>query len=223
MKKSGIYKITNPLGEVYIGNSSDITKRFRTHKSNSKNKQNTKLQKSLFKHGIENHLFEIIEECFFPESNEREIFYIEKYDSIKNGLNIFCGGGNKKLSEETKTKISISNKGKKASDLAKKRLSEAQKGRIPWNKGLKGAQVAWNKGKEWPEETKQRLRTMNLGKKVSEETKLKTSNSLKGKAKTKEHAAKVGAKHKGKIVSEETKEKQRQSRINYINKTKNGK
>jgi group I intron endonuclease len=41
------------------------------------------------------------------------------------------------LSDETKKKISIANKGRKMSKEFKKRISEANKGRKPWNAGIK--------------------------------------------------------------------------------------
>jgi len=72
----GIYKVTNPDGEVYIGQSKDIEKRFYTHKVNS---SNSKLKESIKKHGANNHLFEVIEECSTDLLIKRERFFIEIY------------------------------------------------------------------------------------------------------------------------------------------------
>lgn len=52
------------------------------------------------------------------------------------------------ISEETKKKLSDSNKGKKRSNLTKENISKSKKGSIPWNKGSTGVQTAWNKGKK---------------------------------------------------------------------------
>jgi group I intron endonuclease len=81
----GIYKITNPIGQVYIGLSCDIEKRFYQHKLS---KSNTKLCKSFKFFGIENHNFEILElVSLYKDLLKREMFYIDKYNSKKQGLN----------------------------------------------------------------------------------------------------------------------------------------
>lgn len=56
----GVYKITNPKNEMYIGQSCDIEKRFKQHKKKPCNK---KLRESFLKYGVENHKFEVIIEC----------------------------------------------------------------------------------------------------------------------------------------------------------------
>ena len=56
----GIYKITNPLNEIYIGKSVNIIRRFKQHKTSCSNK---KLKLSFDIHGIENHKFEVLFEC----------------------------------------------------------------------------------------------------------------------------------------------------------------
>jgi len=80
----GIYKITNPIGEVYIGSSKDVKKRIMIHKSSS---GHPKLKNSFAKYGIENHLFEIILECDYSELLLNEKKFIFTYNSIENGLN----------------------------------------------------------------------------------------------------------------------------------------
>lgn len=80
----GIYKITNQLGEVYIGSSKDVKKRIMIHKSSS---GHPKLKNSFAKYGIENHTFEIILECDYSELLLNEKKFIFTYNSIENGLN----------------------------------------------------------------------------------------------------------------------------------------
>jgi group I intron endonuclease len=81
----GIYKITNPIGQVYIGLSRDIEKRFYQHKLSNKN---TKLCKSFLSFGIENHNFQVLELVEnYDDLLKREMFYIKKYNSKTNGLN----------------------------------------------------------------------------------------------------------------------------------------
>lgn len=84
----GIYKITNLNNESYIGQSTDIMKRFYQHKISNKK---TKLGNSLNKYGIENHSFKILELCEYDSMDKREIFFINLYNSFNNGLNSRVG------------------------------------------------------------------------------------------------------------------------------------
>jgi len=81
----GIYKITNPIGEVYIGKSKDIHKRYLTHRIGSNLEH--KLSLSFKKYSFENHTFEIIYICGESVLGVFESFFINKYNSIKKGLN----------------------------------------------------------------------------------------------------------------------------------------
>lgn len=109
----GIYKITNPKGKVYIGQSTNIDKRWKSYGwKNKTNKQQTKLYYSFKKYDVKNHTFEVIKECFKHELNQLEQHYITEYNSIENGLNISRGGyyfwevnKGKKHTEETKNKM----------------------------------------------------------------------------------------------------------------------
>lgn len=93
----GIYKIENLInGSIYIGQSIDIEKRWSTHISilNQNNHYNAHLQNAWNKYGSENFKFSIVEECKQFELNDREIYWIDKYDSFINGYNLTPGGGN---------------------------------------------------------------------------------------------------------------------------------
>lgn len=107
----GIYKITNPKGKIYVGQSTNIKERFRKYnKLNSK--RQIKLYNSFLKYGVENHKFEIIEECSENILGEREIYWGNHYDVLyDSGLNLRLGNGRGSCSEETKNKISNSLKG----------------------------------------------------------------------------------------------------------------
>ena len=83
----GIYKITNPKGKIYIGQSIDIERRFKEYKRISKRSAGRKIIRSLEKYGVENHIFEIIEECLRESLHEREYFWKQHYTSVENGLN----------------------------------------------------------------------------------------------------------------------------------------
>jgi len=83
----GIYKITNPKGKIYIGQSIDIDRRFKEYKK-LQCAQSIKLYNSLKKYTPENHTFEVIEECSIEQLNDKEEFYIKSFNSHINGLNI---------------------------------------------------------------------------------------------------------------------------------------
>jgi group I intron endonuclease len=83
----GIYKITNPKGKIYIGQSINIERRFLEHKKLTQ-KGSKKLFNSLKKYGHENHKFEVIEECLIEQLNEKEENFILLFNSHINGLNI---------------------------------------------------------------------------------------------------------------------------------------
>ena len=108
----GIYKIINPKGKIYIGQSTNIENRFKHYKSVDCKRQ-IKIYRSLIKYGVKNHVFEIIEECNEEQLNEREIHWGKYYNVLgKNGLVLRLGESNGKCSEITKKKIGINNKNK---------------------------------------------------------------------------------------------------------------
>lgn len=104
----GIYKITNPSGKIYIGQSVDIKRRFIDYKKSLK-KQQIRLYNSIKKYGYENHIFEVIEECNIELLNERERYWQDYYNVLSNnGLNCRLTKTNDKsgrLSNETIQKL----------------------------------------------------------------------------------------------------------------------
>jgi group I intron endonuclease len=125
----GIYKITNPNGNSYIGQSRDIEHRFYYYRLSSDwIKKQRKLYNSLKKYGYENHVFEVIEECSEEIINEKEIYWIDFYNSVEQGLNLKYGGIGGRHSEETKQNISKSLMGKKQSKETIEKRSQKLKG-----------------------------------------------------------------------------------------------
>ena len=103
----GIYKIINPKGKIYIGQSIDIERRFKEYKT-IQCKQQPKIYYSLKKYGPENHIFETIEECNLEQLNEKELYWKLYYNCIIEGLNCeLYDNGIGPRSEETKQKISL--------------------------------------------------------------------------------------------------------------------
>ena len=109
----GIYKIANPKGLIYVGQSTDIERRWWGYKKLRKNEIGTKLFYSLNKYKPENHVFEIIEECPIEQLTERETYWTLQYNALHpNGLVLQIGGKHGYMTEESKSKMSLAKKGK---------------------------------------------------------------------------------------------------------------
>jgi group I intron endonuclease len=161
----GIYKITSPSGKVYIGQSIDIEKRWKTYKSGF-SKGQIKLHNSFVKYGIDNHVFQILEECLVESLNNKERYWQDFYNCIGHeGLNLKLTNSSDKsgsFSNELKLKLSNSSKGKKMSEESKIKMRNS------------------NLGKKLSEETKKKIGEKIKGSKHSEETKNKISQGRFG-------------------------------------------
>jgi group I intron endonuclease len=115
LKNCGVYIIRNIVNNnIYIGSSVNIKKRFCQHRNSlRKNKHHNKyLQHSWNKYGEENFEFVVIEHHSYPEKilgreNKCILLYNPEYNITRVNKE-----GRFILSEETKKKISKSNKGK---------------------------------------------------------------------------------------------------------------
>ena len=97
MIKVGIYKITNLCNEkCYIGQSRNIYKRWSNHKRVAQDKRekgyNYPLYTAFRKYGLHNFKFEILEECLIEELDNKEIYWIDYYNSFVDGYNATFGG-----------------------------------------------------------------------------------------------------------------------------------
>jgi hypothetical protein len=169
----GIYKITNQKGKIYVGQSIDIEKRFGRYK-NLHCKMQVKIYRSLCKYGPENHTFEVLEICNVEDLNLKEQYYQELFNCLGiNGLNCKITSSKDKsgyLSEETKLKIKEKAIGRK--------ISEETRSKMSVNGKEKGA---FFKGKKHSEESILKISLSNIGKKYSNETRLKMSLSNIGR------------------------------------------
>ena len=84
---TGIYKIENLINhKCYIGQSIHIERRWQEHCQPS---AKSCVANAIKKYGKTNFSFQVLEECLENELDEKEIFYINKYNSIvPNGYNI---------------------------------------------------------------------------------------------------------------------------------------
>lgn len=96
MSNVGIYAIKNTItNQYYVGQSSNIDARFRSHKYslNNGNHSNPSLQKSYDEYGEDNFEFMVLENCSINQLNDLEVKYIDELDSIQSGFNSLRGGG----------------------------------------------------------------------------------------------------------------------------------
>ena len=89
-----IYKISNDINDkLYIGQTiHNIQYRFHGHISQSLRAPDNKFHYAINKYGKEHFQIELIEECDNAQLNEREIYWIQYYDSVNNGYNTTWGG-----------------------------------------------------------------------------------------------------------------------------------
>lgn len=91
-----IYKITCKTTRLsYIGQTSTKVKiRFEEHKQAALNGSNLQIHVAMREEGIENFYVETLEDGILTEkeADEKERYYIWKYDTFKNGYNMTIGG-----------------------------------------------------------------------------------------------------------------------------------
>jgi group I intron endonuclease len=162
----GIYKITSPNGKIYVGQTTNFSKRKNYYKNGAKPYQ-VRIYNSLQKHGYDAHSIEFIEECLVEKLNERERHWQDFYEVIgENGLNCRLTETNDKsgfLSEESKAKMSEARQKRILTDKEKLRL-----------KGL-------FTGRKHSEETKIKMSESSKGKKKTSEHIAKLPQNQKGK------------------------------------------
>jgi group I intron endonuclease len=218
-KICGVYKITHiASGKSYIGISKDIYRRWVQHKSwvNTKARRSA-IYAAMQKYGIDAFSWQIIEQCCADDLEHREQHWIAVFDTFRNGYNLTAGGEyNKQVSDETRKRMSESQKGKK-------RSKESIEKRV-----RRGADH-YAYGKQRDEETRRKISQSLTGLKQSDETKAKRSKALTGRkmspeAIEKSRIARTGIKfseqakknlsdaHKGHKHSEETKRKMSETR-----------
>ena len=106
-------------------------------------KPNKKMQRSFMTFGIDNHKIQVLETTDnFNEAQKKELYYIDKYDSIKQGLNMRRGGAAEPRSMNESNQIidkfitQYSDKSKKISlvEFSKENNIPSAKVRLAWQR-----------------------------------------------------------------------------------------
>jgi group I intron endonuclease len=178
-----IYKIINKIDDkIYVGQSDNPRRRFRDHLNEAKNKpknQCTYLNNAINFHGPENFVLEIIEEVSLELVNEREIYWIlELKSKSPNGYNLNDGGtGQRNPSQETRDKMSLSQKDKPKSEETKKNMSVAALNRSDANKQAHIERLRiMNENKVYDDEYRAKLSASNAHRKLEHEDYAKIVN-----------------------------------------------
>jgi group I intron endonuclease len=169
----GIYKIQCKIdNKVYIGYSSNITKRFVLHKYklNKSMHENSYLQNAWQKHGQDNFSFIILEECLLDQCIDREDYYVKEYKSYHRrfGYNLaITGVGNigkmpKHIIEKSK-KVRRENAAKRGYWFKPETIKKQADGR---------------RGFKHTDEAKAKIKITSTGRKKSKEVTQKTIDAI---------------------------------------------
>lgn len=172
MRNCVIYKITNPAGHCYVGQTFNWNRRYKQYL-----KLQCKGQKALYasfmKHGFENHTFEILMQNIPEEQlNAWEKIWIWAEGSFgAKGLNLTPGGGFERGQNHPAF-------GKKHTEATKQQMSRANSGDKNPMFGKSGV-LSPNFGKKRSIEIVQRIVLANTGQKRTEEQNQKNSERRK--------------------------------------------
>lgn len=150
-----IYKSTNKITEkIYIGQTTiTLDKRIKNHAKEAKITTNRPFLSSINKYGIDNFVFEIIDIAEnLDELNDKEIYWIDFYNSVSpNGYNVTGGGQGKK-------RVSTNELGKRISEgLKNSKKWQEIKNSEEYIKKIKDNFTGYNKGKKFSSEHKKKI------------------------------------------------------------------
>ena len=216
-----VYKITNTInGKAYIGISVHEPTQGRI-KEHLAGRGNRIIARAVKKYGKDAFTYEILEANVFDELlPDLEVAYIANYNTISpNGYNLTSGGDkHKRLSAETRLKISEKQKGRPRtlSEAGRRKISELAKARTGDKNPCFGRKLSEGhrrklqdsrKGKPLTESHRRKLSEAHKGKKHSDVTRKKLSELNSGKTLSVRTRQKISEKAKGKKMTKENKQK----------------
>ncbi len=188
-RKSGIYKITNNVTDMfYIGSSVNMAKRLTEHfcRLRSKTHPNAHLQNAYTKYGEENFAVSILELAKENTLKQREQVWLD-ITGVANrdiGYNIAPSVLDRsECAEETRQNISALSSGRIVTTEENRKRSESLKRYYLYN--------SHNIGRKHTPETIARMRIAQKGRIITEEAKQKMSKAHTGKTLSDEHKKKI--------------------------------
>ena len=202
---------------TYIGQSVDAKYRRSCHFSELKRgiHLNQYLQNSWNKHGKENFVFEIIEECLDEEATLREQYWIDYYGGINssNTFNLKEAASIGRHSALSIAKMSLSHKGHITTLETRRKISEGNKGKQIGPSKETGRKISASlMGHEVSADTRRKLSEANKGQIVSPETRKKLSEANKGRRNPGQGLGRKDSIEKRRKMSESQKERYRKKK-----------
>lgn len=205
MNKMGVYVITQiSTGIVYVGSSVHIDRRWKRHISdlNCGRHHCLWLQRVWLKHAND-FAFSVIEEV--EEKGlliEREVFWLSRFVNVFNGEQPDIERGVLSHGEETRAKMSVSQRRRFAlhppppmSEKQRKQIGDVHRGKVVSLETRAKQSASAKTRPPVSQETREKLRQSNFRRvygPISEEQKEKLSKAHTGKILTPEHRKKIG-------------------------------
>jgi group I intron endonuclease len=167
-----VYLLTFPNGKKYVGITNNWAARWRNYKNSVRNGDRRAVCCALRKYGVTAVTVDFIKESNnVTETKTLEKFFIQKFKTLApTGYNMTEGGDGMlgwKVTDETRSKMSIAKKGKKLSEEHRKKLSVAHSN--PSEEARRRMSYA-GKGKSKSEEHRLKISISNTGRRHSPET-----------------------------------------------------
>lgn len=136
MIKMFIYVVTNLInGKQYVGlTTTPLKKRWREH--TYRTSCCSALHKAIRKYGVDNFSIQQIDVAdSLIELKQKEVYWIAELNTLSpNGYNLTIGGEHPRWSEESRQKLSSTEKGHPVSEETRRKISIANKGQKPSEK-----------------------------------------------------------------------------------------
>jgi group I intron endonuclease len=144
MGKHYIYLMTNKINnKKYVGQTNNLKRRIKYQHFNAGHVK-TVIDKAILKYGKENFEVKVIEETTKDKVNEREIYWIKKYNTYK-GVGYNCTPGGESLSGKDNPMYGVSLSGKLNGMYGRKRSQRVKDKLKKFHTGLKHKEETKNK------------------------------------------------------------------------------
>lgn len=206
-----IYRLHNTVnGKSYVGQTwYSIRRRWNQHRQEAPNRSHCiKLVNAIRKYGVFVFEPELLTVAHSQEiADYWEAYFMQRFDSVKNGYNLRAAGAAGRLSEETKARMRAAHKGKVISPEQRAKLRAANLGKKQPPRSAEWCEKigAAHRGRKHSPEHIAKLAASHLGHKRSPESCLKQSRTMRGRPIHPNSYAVLF----GRPCSEETKAKQR--------------